>query len=236
MFRRMSAVAMACQAWLPGSGSSAGHHRFAQRLVPGGLLNMRMWMILAWIGAWVLPSAPALAQTLKSGDSLNITVLQDPKLDRTVVVDPSGEIAFPLAGHIKARGLTPQALERILTAKLKTNYKDDNLDVTVAVAAAPKDIPEEDLKPKVFITGEVLRPGPYVVRQKTTLMQAIALAGGVGPYAAKRRIQVRRRAAGGDESIFMFDYKAYEAGNDIEGNITLRAGDVIMVPERGLFE
>jgi polysaccharide biosynthesis/export protein len=178
----------------------------------------------------------AEAQTLKPGDSVSISVLQDPKLDRTVVVDPMGEIAFPLAGHIRARGLTPVALENVLKNKLKNNYKDENLDVTVAVAHAPKEIPEEDLKPKIFITGEIIRPGSYVVRQKTTLMQAIALAGGIGPFAAKNRIQVRRRGPGGDEIIFMFNYRAYEAGNDLEGNITLRAGDVVMVPERRLFE
>ena len=176
------------------------------------------------------------AQTLKVGDSLSISVLQDSKLDRNVVVDPSGEIAFPLAGHIRARGLTPQALENILKAKLKSNYKDENLDVTVAVASSPKDIPEEDLKPKIFVTGEVIRPGSYVVRQPTTLMQAIALSGGVGPFAAKSRIQVRRRGPGGDETIFMFNYRAYEAGADLEGNIRLLAVDVILVPERGLFD
>jgi len=194
---------------------------------------MRILIIVLCLGVWV---SGANAQTLKPGDTLSISVLQDPKLDRTVVIDPSGEIAFPLAGHIRARGLTPLALENILKAKLKSNYKDESLDVTVAVANSLKDIPEEDLKPKIFITGEVVRPGSYVVRQPTTLMQAIALAGGVSPFAAKRRIQVRRRAAGGDEAIFMFNYKAYEAGADLEGNITLRAGDVIMVPERGLFD
>lgn len=178
----------------------------------------------------------AFSQTLKPGDTLSITVLQDPKLDRSVVVDPLGEIAFPLAGHIRARGLTPLALENVLRSKLKPNYKDDALDVTVALANAPKDVPEEDLKPKVFLTGEVLRPGPYVVRQPTTLMQAISLAGGLGPYAAKKRIQVRRRAPGGDETIYVFNYRAYEAGADLEGNIVLRAGDVIMVPERGFFD
>jgi len=194
---------------------------------------MRILIIVLCLGVWV---SGAKAQTLKPGDTLSISVLQDPKLDRTVVIDPSGEIAFPLAGHIRARGLTPLALENNLKAKLKNNYKDESLDVTVAVANSLKDIPEEDLKPKIFITGEVVRPGSYVVRQPTTLMQAIALAGGVSPFAAKRRIQVRRRAAGGDEAIFMFNYKAYEAGADLEGNITLRAGDVIMVPERGLFD
>ena len=194
---------------------------------------MRILTVLICLGVWI---SGASAQTLKPGDSLSITVLQDSKLDRNVVVDPSGQIAFPLAGHIRARGLTPQAVENILKAKLKSNYKDENLDITVAVANSPKDIPEDDLKPKVFITGEVIRPGSYVVRQPTTLMQAIALAGGIGPFAAKRRIQVRRHEAGGDETIFMFDYKAYEAGLDLEGNIRLRAGDVIMVPERGLLE
>jgi polysaccharide biosynthesis/export protein len=194
---------------------------------------MRILIMLLCFGGFI---APAAAQTLKSGDSLSISVMQDPKLDRNVVVDPSGEIAFPLAGHIRARGLTPVALENIIKGKLKSNYKDENLDVTVAILSSPKDIPEEDLKPKIFITGEVIRPGSYVVRQPTTLMQAIALAGGIGPFAAKSRIQVRRRGPGGDETIFMFNYRAYEAGADLEGNVRLRAGDVIMVPERGLFD
>ena len=193
---------------------------------------MRMLMFLVCL---CLGATAAQAQTLKTGDSLSISVLQDPKLDRQVIVDEAGNIAFPLAGHVRAAGLSPQALENVLKSKLKSNYKDDNLDVSVALANINKDVIEEDLKPKVFITGEVLRPGPYVVRQKTTLMQAIALAGGLGPFAAKRRVQVRR-GSGLNERIFMFDYRAYEAGQDLEGNISLRAGDVILVPERGLFE
>src|SRR3977135_577500 len=194
---------------------------------------MRIMLALLLLGGF---ANSALAQTIKTGDSLSISVLQDPNVDRQVVVDPAGQIAFPLAGHIRARGLTPQAIENALKDKLKPNYKDEELDVTVSFTAAAKpDIPEDDLKPKIFITGEVIRPGSYVVRQKTTLMQAIALAGGLGPFAAKRRIMVRRRGGPG-EDIFMFDYRAYEAGQDLEGNITLRAGDVIIVPERGLLE
>lgn len=194
---------------------------------------MRILLIALFLGFW---AAGASAQNLKSGNSLSISVLQDPKLDRTVVIDPRGEIAFPLAGHIRARGLTPLAVENILKSKLKGNYKEENLDVTVALLTSPKDIPEEDLKPKIFVTGEVSRPGSYTVRQPLTLMQAISLAGGVGPFAAKNRIMVRRRAPGGNETIYMFNYRAYEAGADLEGNISLHAGDVIMVPERGLFD
>ena len=195
---------------------------------------MRILLALLMLAGF---ATAASAQAIKLGDSLSISVLQDPKLDRQVIVDPSGQIAFPMAGHIRARGLTPQAVENILKAKLAPNYKDEDLDVTVAFASVAKpEPPEEDLKPKIFVTGEVARPGSYVVRQKTTLMQAIALAGGLGPFAAKSRLQVRRRTAGGDETIFAFDYRAYEAGYDLEGNVTLRAGDVIIVPERGLFE
>jgi polysaccharide export outer membrane protein len=198
-------------------------------------MGIKMRFLIAILALW-MPVSLASAQTLKSGDSLGISVLQDPKLDRQVIVDPSGQIAFPLAGHIRARGLTPQALENILKSKLASNYKDESLDVTVALLNVAKpDIPEEDLKPKIFITGEIIRPGSYVVRQRTTLMQAISLAGGLGPFAAKNRIQVRRRDAAG-EQIFAFNYRAYEAGADIEGNVVLRAGDVIIVPERGLFE
>jgi polysaccharide biosynthesis/export protein len=171
--------------------------------------------------------------TLKPGDTLNISVLQDPKLDRSVIVDPNGQIGFPLAGHILASGLTPQQLEKILRSRLKRNYKDDDLDVTVAIAT--KDIPEDDLKPKIFITGEVQKPGPYPIRQATTLVQAISIAGGLGPFAAKKRIQVHR-GGGGAETIFNFDYKAYEAGQNLDSNIPLQAGDVIIVPERGLLE
>jgi polysaccharide export outer membrane protein len=176
------------------------------------------------------------AQTLRSGDTVNITVLQDPKLDRTVLIDPSGEIAFPLAGHIRARGLSAEGLERIIKDRLKHNYKDEQVDVTVALAAPkPREPLEEDLKPKIFLTGEVVKPGSYVLPQRINLMQAISLAGGLSPFAAKRRIQVRRRAPGG-EAIFPFDYRAYEAGGDIEGNIVLQPGDIVIVPERGILE
>src|SRR5215471_18539458 len=164
--------------------------------------------------------------TLKPGDTLSISVMQDPKLDRSVTVDPNGQIAFPLAGHITASGLTPQRLERALKSRLQRNYKDDDLEVTVALAnAARPEIPEDDLKPKIFITGEVLRPGPYAIRQATTLVQALSLAGGLGPFAARRRIQIHR-GSGAEEQIFKFDYKAYEGGQDLEGNISLQAGDV----------
>ena len=195
-----------------------------------------MRSLLALLLLCMLASTGLAQTTINPGDTLSISVFQDPKLDRSVVVDPNGQIAFPLAGHITAAGLTPQRLEKALRSRLLRNYKDGELDITVGLANVAKpESPEDDLKPKVFVTGEILRPGPYAVRQATTLVQAIALAGGLGPYAARRRIQVHR-GSGAGEAIFYFDYKAYESGIDPEKNIPLQAGDVIIVPERGILE
>jgi polysaccharide biosynthesis/export protein len=172
------------------------------------------------------------AQALQPGDTISITVYQDPKLDRQVVVGPTGMIAFPLAGQIRAGGLTPGALQDLIKARIKDKFAEEP-DVTVTlVAIKPM---EEDLKPRIFVTGEVLRPGPFVMRTRLNVLQAIAMAGGFGPFAAKQRIQVRRQI-NGVEVMFLFDYDAFFSGRNVEDNIDLRAGDVVVIPERGLFE
>jgi polysaccharide export outer membrane protein len=173
----------------------------------------------------------ASAQTLRPGDTISISVLQDPKLDRQVLIGPDGMIALPLAGHLKAGGLSPQALEAALKNRLQKNYNDP-LDITVALISSGTSA--DDSKPRIYMTGEILKPGPYVLVQKINLMQAIAQAGGLGPFAARQRIQVRRKIDGA-ESVYYFDYNAFETGTDLTGNIDLRGGDVIVVPERGLF-
>ncbi len=189
---------------------------------------MRIFLALALvIGVFT----QAQAQVLRPGDQLDISVWQDPKLDRRVIVTPAGTISFPLAGHIKAGGMTPQALEEALRARLRNNYTE-RLDITVALSGRRDD---DETTPRIYVTGEILKPGPYLIKVKTNIMQAIALAGGLGPFAAKQRIQIRRQVNGIDE-ILTFDYKAYEAGRDFSGNIELRSGDVVIIPERGLFE
>jgi polysaccharide export outer membrane protein len=178
-------------------------------------------------------SASAQLEPLHPGDRIQISVWQDPKLDRTVIVGPDGMISFPLAGHIKASGMTPQALEDVLRGRLKEKYTGQ-LDVTVSLAGVnPEE--EAETKPRVYITGEVLRPGPYVIKPAINVMQAIALAGGLGPFAAKQRIQLHRKIDGAD-SIFIFDFNTYASGRNTADNINLRSGDIIIVPERGLLE
>lgn len=193
-----------------------------------------MRAILALAILCVLSPLAAVAQTLQAGDSLGVAVLQDAKLDRQLLIDRAGFISFPLVGRIKAAGMTPQGLETLLKNRLRPNYTTD-LDVTVSLLTALDKAEEEEKKPRIFVTGEVRSPGSFVYKPQTNVLQALALSGGLGPFAAKHRIQIRRRIEG-LESVFVFDYRAYEAGRVLEGNIELRPNDVIIVPEKGFFE
>jgi polysaccharide export outer membrane protein len=190
---------------------------------------MRVILILL-IGCCL--AIPAAAQALQPGDTIAISVYQDPKLDRQLVIGPTGSISFPLAGRIQAEGMTPETLEKTLKSKLKDKYTTAP-DVTVAVVNSGK--LQDELKPRFFITGEVSKPGPYLLAQGTSVMQAIAMSGGLGPFAARKRIQIRRKLDGVD-STYLFDYSAFEAGQDVSGNIELQPGDVVIVPEKGFFE
>jgi polysaccharide export outer membrane protein len=192
---------------------------------------MRLLLALLFVCGFLTNAA--VAQNLRPGDTVHISVFQDPKLDQTIVVGPDGTIGFPLAGHIKAGGLTPKAVEDELRSRLAKNYTGP-LDITVTLAAVNKDS-EDETKPRFYVTGEVQRPGPYTIRTRTSVIQAISLAGGMGPFAAKQRIQIHRQVSGAD-SILLFNYFAYESGAEITNNIDLRSGDVIIVPERGLLE
>jgi len=180
-----------------------------------------------------LTSAMAQVEPLHPGDTIQISVWQDPKLNRQVVIGPDGMISFPLAGHIQAGGLTPQALENVLRRRLQKNYTS-HLDITVSLAAVNRE-EQVETKPRVYITGEILKPGPYIIRADTNVVQALALAGGLGPFAASKRIQIHRQVNGTD-STFLFNYNAYVEGTNTADNINLRSGDVIIVPQRGLFE
>lgn len=175
----------------------------------------------------------AQSEPLQAGDTLQISVWQDPKLDRQVVIGPDGMISFPLAGHIKAEGITAQALENLLRARLQKNYTG-KLDITVSLAKA-NPVEESASRARVYISGEVLKPGSYPLKPPITIAQAIALAGGLSPFAAARRIQIHRNA-GGTENVLVFDYKAFQSGTQPTENFALRSGDIIIVPERGLLE
>ncbi len=174
------------------------------------------------------------AYRLKPGDVIEIWVGQDENLNRKVKVRPDGRISLPLAGHLRASGLTPEQLEGTLRKRLQKNFTAQ-LDLTVMLVESAVRPEVEPATRSIYVTGEVAKPGIYEIEEPTTVLQALAIAGGVGQFAAKRRIHVRRRHRSHYE-VIPFNYKDVESGHDLTGNIYLHNGDVVIVPERGLFE
>ena len=180
--------------------------------------------------------AAAQDYQIRVGDTLDVSVLEDPSLNRQVLVRPDGKISLPLAGTFQAAGVTPEALQRAVRGRLAASFVEPP-SVTVAVAqlgeAGASDAAVN--LATIYVIGEVRTPGRYDVELPMNVLQALALSGGPGAFAARQRIQVRRRLPEG-EQVFLFDYDGIEDGNVPSPPIALVAGDVIVVPERGLFE
>jgi polysaccharide biosynthesis/export protein len=182
-----------------------------------------------------LPGVPALAQSadyrIQPGDQLAITVLEDDTLNRQLLVLPDGTISVPLAGTVRAGGRSVGAVEAAIADQLASNFA-----VRPSVFVSVVEVDETYGTFPIFVMGQVTTPGMVEVEAGTTMLQAIALAGGLDRFAATKRIQLRRTDAGGQERLYIFNYKAVERGGAIQSMITLREGDVIIVPERRLFE
>jgi polysaccharide biosynthesis/export protein len=186
----------------------------------------------------MLFSAPlaVVAQTggyqVQRGDTLAITVLEDETLNRQVLVLPDGRISVPLAGSVQAAGRTVEQIEATVADRLASNFA-----VRPNVFVSVTGVDETDETFNIYVLGRVGAPGVREVEVGTNLLQAVSLAGGFDRFAATRRIQLRRMdPATGQERLFVFNYNAVERGGAINSMITLREGDVIIVPERRLFE
>lgn len=177
--------------------------------------------------------------TINAGDVLVISVLEDPELDSQVLVLPDGTFSFPIVGSVVAEGRTPEQLGAFLRNRLSGNFVEPP-NVTVSITQlANGDVDPDDIL-TIYVVGEVNRPGPFQVEgeDQVDVLRALALAGGLGPFAANERIQVRTPLEEGGQVLRLFDYSAIEdgrvsAGFDLE---PLVDGTVVVVPERGLFE
>lgn len=171
---------------------------------------------------------------IRIGDTLDISVLEDPGLNRQVLVRPDGRISLPLAGTFDAAGRTPEALQADVRRRLASSFVEPPT-VDVAVTGLGTLPAEEGAVATIYVIGEVNSPGRYDVELPIDVLQALALSGGPGVFAARKRIQVRRRGSEG-ETVFLFDYDSVANGTVPSPPISLVAGDVIVVPERRLFE
>ncbi len=186
--------------------------------------------VLALCAIFMANAATAQDYRIGSGDTLRIEVLEDPSLNRTVLVAPDGKFTMPLAGSVRAGGQTIAAVQQALVAQLTPNFASapnvyvalDRRRASTGTYVAPT--------VTIFVVGEAGNPGKLEVEPGTTVLQAFGLMGGFSKFAAVKRIQLHR---GG--TIHLLNYKAIEQGA-ANGATVLAEGDVLVVPQRKLFE
>ncbi|GGE47205.1 hypothetical protein GCM10011360_38090 [Primorskyibacter flagellatus] len=195
--------------------------------------------------AAMLTAGSAVAQSgnyaIREGDTLRVEVAEDSSLNRSVLVLPGGKISFPYAGAVQASGRTTSQVERALSTQMASAFASPP-SVYVAVTNIPErlggDMAEEEEETiAIYMLGEVDKPGLIEVKPGTTILQALSQAGGLSPFAATKRVQLRRRdPQSGKEYVYKINYRAISDGAALTGNVYLSEGDVILIPERRLFE
>lgn len=152
-------------------------------------------------------------------DVLLVSVWKEEALTREVVVRPDGKISFPLIGDVAVQGRTIGEVREEIQAKMDEFSPGAPVSIMVLKINSPK----------VYIVGKILRPGVYLMSDKMTVMQALALAGGFTPFSAKDDILILREARGKLQTL-PFDFDAVAKGKHLEQNISLIPGDTIVVP------
>jgi polysaccharide export outer membrane protein len=181
-------------------------------------------LLMAWCVIMALAYATTvMAQdanyTVKPGDMLSISVWKEPDLQKETLVRPDGSFSFPLVGEVDAKGKTVADLTKTLNQRL-TKFISDPV-VTVSI--------QEIKGNKVYVIGQVNRPGEFIMNPSVDVMQALSMAGGTTPFAALGDIVVLRRTTAGKQSI-PFRYNDVVKGRRMDQNIDLQAGDVVVVP------
>jgi len=155
-----------------------------------------------------------------NSDLLEINVWNEPGLTKSVPVRSDGKISVPLIGEIEASGRTPIELKEEITAKLRSYLTAPDVTVTVLQINSQK----------FNILGRVLRPGSYPLLSTTTVLDAIAEAGGFQDFAKQKGVYILRHAADGSEMRIPFNYKEVIRGIHPDENIRLKPNDTIVVP------
>jgi polysaccharide biosynthesis/export protein len=152
-------------------------------------------------------------------DVLSIVYWRDKDMTTDVAVRPDGKISLPLLNDVQAAGLTPVQLRDNLTEVSKKYFEDPNVSIVV----------KQMNSRKVFITGQVNKPGPYPLVAPTTVLQLISMAGGLQEYADSKKIIIVRNENGRPVS-FPFNYKDVASRKNLGQNILLKPGDTVIVP------
>lgn len=170
-----------------------------------------------------ITTLPAVAEEnsykIGPGDSIVISVWKDETMTREIIVPPDGIISYPLIGTTNANGLSVPKLQAIITRKIKEYVKDAAVNVMLISANSMK----------AYVVGKVNKPGQYPINMETTVMQIIAMAQDLSPFASPGNLLVLRKQK--DKFIKIpFDYNDVKKGKRMEQNIVLERGDIVVVP------
>lgn len=174
--------------------------------------------VLLLLGCFAANAQDA-AYKVKPGDTLAISVWKEPTLQGPVLVRPDGAFTFPLVGEVNAREKSVSQLQATIVEQLKKFISDPIVTISV----------QEVKGNKIYVIGQVAKPGEFIMNPEVDVLQALSMAGGATPFAALGDIRVLRRT-GASQSAFPFDYSAVIRGRKLEQNIRLQSGDVVIVP------
>ena len=191
---------------------------------------MRRWVSAALLGLLISicfndtvfaqdANAPDKAYAVLPGDVLQISVWKEPDLQMEVLVRPDSAFSFPLAGDISTKGLSVVELQAELAQRLSRYLS--NPVVTISVSQV--------LGNKIYVIGQVNKPGDFVVNPQVDVMQALSMAGGLTAFADTNDIKILRRT-GARQTAISFKYNEVLKGKDLAQNIVLQSGDIVAVP------
>lgn len=166
-----------------------------------------------------IPRAIAADYLINPGDMLIVTVWKEPDLTMEALVRPDGKFSFPLAGEIQASGQSVADVQAEIKKRIDTYIPDAVVTVLI----------RETTGNTAYVVGKVNRPGPVPMNQDTTVMQALAYAGGTAQFAKLGDILVLRMS-GGSQTALKFDYDAILDGEGLDQNVVLQPGDTVVVP------
>ncbi len=167
----------------------------------------------------VKPPPPVPSYGVHAGDVLIISVWKEEDLNLEVLVEPDGTFSFPLAGDIKAEGKTTDQIRAEIASRIEQYIPEPVVTVSVKQIQGSK----------IYVVGKVNKPGEFVMTHAIDVMQALSMAGGASTFAALNDIKILRRINGKQISI-PFRYGDVESGENLEQNIVLQSGDVVVVP------
>lgn len=177
--------------------------------------------VSAWPASAAAPAAEPgdPAYVIGPEDALEISVWRDETLKAATLVRPDGGISFPLAGDFIVAGKTAAQVRDELVKRLSKYIPEPVVTVSVARVSSYR----------IYVLGRVNKPGDFQVGRNIDVLQALSIAGGMTPFASEDGIQIIRKVDGKPVSI-PFDYSRIRKGGDLSQNITLKSGDVLLVP------